>query len=198
MQPRKISLLQFIGYGNTPDCNGCNKALFLKLVFDNIVGFDRILGETTKAVIVSPSMSGSWSLPFIKKHQGILEELHKLQNIQISYNIMRSHWFQNCIKTITDRVLGYIPVAPVGTSNYKEFFRNSMKIPTMIVYGEKDTGLGTSSYKDLKEIATSTKVQVLPDARHPAYLDQPEEWHNLLHNFLQLLKWKSSQLALSH
>ena len=84
--------------------------------------------------------------------------------------------------------MGYVPVAPVGTSNYKEFFKNSMKIPTMIVYGGKDTGLGTSSYKDLKEIATSTKAQVLPEARHPAYLDQPEEWHNLLHNFLQLLK----------
>ena len=84
--------------------------------------------------------------------------------------------------------MGYVPVAPVGTSNYKEFLRNSMKIPTMIVYGEKDTGLGANSYNDLKEISTSTKAQVLPDARHPAYLDQPEEWHNLLHNFLQLLK----------
>ena len=62
-----------------------------------------------------------------------------------------------------------------------------MKIPTMIVYGEKDAGLGKSSYNDLKEIATSTKAQVLPEARHPAYLDQPEEWHKLLHNFLQLL-----------
>ena len=83
LQPRKISLLQFTGYGNTPDCNGCNKALFLKLVFDNIVGFDRILGETTKAVIVSPSMSGSWSLPFIQKHQGIIEDLHIRQNVYI-------------------------------------------------------------------------------------------------------------------
>ena len=73
--------MQFIGYGNTPDCNGCNKALFLKLVFDNIVGFDRILGETTKAVIVSPSMSGSWSLPFIQKHQGSMKELHIRQHI---------------------------------------------------------------------------------------------------------------------
>ena len=62
-----------------------------------------------------------------------------------------------------------------------------MKIPTMIVFGEKDTGLGTSSYRDLKEIATSTKPQILKNARHPAYLDQPEEWHMLLHNFLSLL-----------
>ena len=80
-QQRKVSSLQLTGYGNTPDCNGCNKARFLKLVFDNIVGFDRILGEITKAVIVSPSMSGSWSLPFIQKHQGIMEELHKRQSV---------------------------------------------------------------------------------------------------------------------
>ena len=57
----------------------------------------------------------------------------------------------------------------------------------MIVFGEKDTSLGTSSYRDLKEITTSTKPQILKNARHPAYLDQPEEWHMLLHNFLSLL-----------
>ena len=54
----------FIGYGNTPDCNGCNKADFIANIFDNI------LGASVRPVIVSPSMSGSWSLHFIKEHQG--------------------------------------------------------------------------------------------------------------------------------
>ena len=53
-----------IGYGNTPSCNGCNKVDFMVNVFDNI------LGASVRPVIVSPSMSGSWSLPFIKEHQG--------------------------------------------------------------------------------------------------------------------------------
>ena len=63
-----------------------------------------------------------------------------------------------------------------------------MKVPTMIVYGENDSGLGTRSYNDLKNISTSTKPQILKDASHPAYLDQPEEWHTLLYNFLKLLE----------
>lgn len=85
-------------------------------------------------------------------------------------------------------IRGFVPVAPVQTSNYAEFFSNEMQIPTMIVYGEKDTGLGTQSYNYLKMIKTSTKPQILKDANHPAYLDQPEEWHTLLYNFLNILQ----------
>ena len=92
------------------------------------------------------------------------------------------------MRYLSDLVRGFVPVAPVQTSTYKDFFKASMKVPTMIVYGEKDTGLGVQSYNDLKEISTSTKPQILKDAKHPAYLDQPDEWHILLHNFLQLLK----------
>ena len=42
----------------------------------------------------------------------------------------------------------------------------------MIVYGELDTGLGLSSSRDLQLIPASTQPQVLPGAKHPAYLDQ--------------------------
>ena len=42
----------------------------------------------------------------------------------------------------------------------------------MIVYGELDTGLGLRSSQDLQLIPTSTRPQVLPGAKHPAYLDQ--------------------------
>lgn len=35
---------------------------------------DNIIGDSVKPVIVSPSMSGGWSLPFIKEYQGIFNE----------------------------------------------------------------------------------------------------------------------------
>ncbi len=35
----------------------------------------------------------------------------------------------------------WVPVAPVGTSDLAEFFRE-LNVPTMLVYGQKDTGLG--------------------------------------------------------
>ena len=88
----------------------------------------------------------------------------------------------------TEHISGFVPVAPVQTSNYVDFFKSKMEVPTMIVYGEKDKGLGTHSYEDLKKIKTSTRPQVLKDAKHPAYLDQPEEWHTLLYNFLKLVE----------
>ena len=36
---------------------------------------DDIIGESVNPVIVSPSMSGGWSLPFIKGHQGIIRDV---------------------------------------------------------------------------------------------------------------------------
>ena len=92
-------------------------------------------------------------------------------------------------------------MAPVSTRDGRDFFP-SLDLPTMIVYGELDTGLGVSSSKDLQLIPTSTKPQVLPGARHPAYLDQvtpqsgscphisvfqPQLWHQLLANFISAL-----------
>ena len=57
-----------LGYGNSPSCNGCNRVEFMKSVLDNVIG------DSVKPVIVSPSMSGGWSLPFIKEYQGIFYE----------------------------------------------------------------------------------------------------------------------------
>lgn len=91
------------------------------------------------------------------------------------------------LKDTPEKVSGWVPVAPVGTAKGRPFFP-SLSLPTMIVYGEKDTGLGHRSRDDLLLIPTATKPQVLPGASHPAYLDQPELWHELLLNFLTALK----------
>ena len=84
------------------------------------------------------------------------------------------------------QVSAWVPVAPVSTSQGRDFFP-ALSLPTMIVYGELDHSLGTSSADNLKLIPTSTLPQVLPGAKHPAYLDQPDLWHKLLINFIELL-----------
>ena len=66
-EPMKIMFF-LVGYGKSPSCNGCNHVEFMKSVLDNIIG------DSAKPVIVSPSMSGGWSLPFIKEYQGIFYE----------------------------------------------------------------------------------------------------------------------------
>jgi len=85
-----------------------------------------------------------------------------------------------------EKVRAWVPVAPVSTSEGRSVFPN-LKIPTMIVYGENDSNLGIRSKADLELIPTSTTAQVLPNAGHPAYLDQPEIWHQLLFNFIESL-----------
>ena len=86
----------------------------------------------------------------------------------------------------TDQVLAWIAVAPVGTGNARSVLP-SVTIPTMIVMGERDTGIGSRSRDDLSLIPTATKPQVLPSAGHPAYLDQPDMWHTLIYNFIKAL-----------
>ena len=58
--------------------------------------------------------------------------------------------------------------------------------PTVIVYGDQDHNLGVKSLKDLSRLPNHVVVK-LKDAKHPAYLQQPEVWHTVLHNFLQKL-----------
>ncbi len=52
---------------------------------------DDIIGESVKPVIVSPSMSGGWSLPFIKGHQGIIRDV--LGRVGLCYKIRFTNAF---------------------------------------------------------------------------------------------------------
>lgn len=65
-------------------------------------------------------------------------------------------------------------------------FRN-LQLPTLIVYGDRDSGLGTQSAKHLELLPLSTKPQVLKNSGHAAYLDSPDDWHKILANLLAFL-----------
>ena len=69
---------------------------------------------------------------------------------------------------------------------------SSPQVPTAIIYGSRDRGLGESSLKDLSQIKTAT-VGVIPNAGHAAYLDNPGLWHLMLHNFAKNLDKLSRQ-----
>ncbi|XP_045601933.1 putative protein-lysine deacylase ABHD14B [Procambarus clarkii] len=107
--------------------------------------------KVSKPILVSPSMSGRFSIPFIMKYP--------------------------------QDVGGYVPVAPVGTNKIVDR-APELKIPTLIIYGEKDQKLGHTSRNDLLNIPSSQHVEI-PGARHPAYLDNPDLFHTLLYNFIK-------------
>uniref|UniRef100_T1ILB6 AB hydrolase-1 domain-containing protein n=1 Tax=Strigamia maritima TaxID=126957 RepID=T1ILB6_STRMM len=105
-------------------------------------------------VIVSPSLSGSFTIPLLKSHP--------------------------------EDFLAYIPIAPIWTNSLSSAEYQTLTIPTLVLCGEKDENIGRESISNLKHIPTS-QVFIIPKAGHAAYLDDPETFHNVLYNFLQLV-----------
>ncbi|KAK1795676.1 hypothetical protein P4O66_001169 [Electrophorus voltai] len=106
------------------------------------------------AVVISPSLSGMYSLPFLFQH--------------------------------TQLVKAYIPVAPICTDKFQAEQYNTVKVPTLIVYGDQDSQLGEVSLRNLSSLANH-KVVVMKGAGHACYLDDPETWHKSILEFLKTL-----------
>ncbi|NXK45994.1 ABHEA protein, partial [Chauna torquata] len=108
-----------------------------------------------RPVLVSPSMSGLFALPFLLA-QG-------------------------------DQLAGFVPIAPVGTRDYTAGQYRQVQTPTLILYGDRDTGLGRQALQNLRHLPRHSVV-VLPDAGHACYLDKPGEFHQVLLGFLGQLQ----------
>lgn len=107
------------GFGNSKDFDSIPNTR--KKRFDLLA---TIIGKLKieRPVIVSPSMSGSYSLPYIfDGGDG--------RNLR-----------------------GFVPVAPVGTGDYTKEDYESIHFPTLIVLGENDQTIGKSSLRNLAKI----------------------------------------------
>jgi pimeloyl-ACP methyl ester carboxylesterase len=105
-----------------------------------------------RPVVVSPSMSGSFSLPLVEAHP--------------------------------ERLAGFVPVAPVGAVAFAARTRNS-PLPVLVVWGEKDRLFPPAQAETLAASFRDAKLLILPGARHPAYLDQPDPFHRELIAFTE-------------
>ncbi|XP_026163265.1 putative protein-lysine deacylase ABHD14B isoform X2 [Mastacembelus armatus] len=105
-------------------------------------------------VVISPSLSGMYSLPFLFQHQALIR--------------------------------AYVPVAPICTDKFTAEQYQSVKVPSLIVYGDQDTQLGEVSLSNLSNLANHSVV-VMKGAGHPCYLDDPDTWHKALMDFLNTL-----------
>uniref|UniRef100_UPI0037E99EEE putative protein-lysine deacylase ABHD14B n=1 Tax=Semicossyphus pulcher TaxID=241346 RepID=UPI0037E99EEE len=105
-------------------------------------------------VVISPSLSGMYSLPFLMQHQ--------------------------------DLIRAYVPVAPICTDKFTAEQYQSVKVPSLIVYGDQDSQLGELSLGNLSNLANHSVV-VMKGAGHPCYLDDPDTWHKALTDFLNTL-----------
>jgi abhydrolase domain-containing protein 14 len=111
------------------------------------------LWPASRFVIVSPSMSGGFSLPFVARHP--------------------------------DRVAGYVPVAPVGIGEYLGALKK-VHVPALVVWGDNDRVVPVSQAGVLAE-ALGGETLILAGARHPCYLDRPEQFHRALLSFVAAL-----------
>jgi pimeloyl-ACP methyl ester carboxylesterase len=108
------------------------------------------LWPVNRFVIVSPSMSGGFSLPFVARRP--------------------------------DRIAGYVPVAPVGIDDHRAALER-VDVPTLVVWGEDDQVIPVSQAGVLAE-ALNGETLILAGASHPCYLDQPDEFHSALLDFI--------------
>jgi len=77
---------------------------------------------------------------------------------------------------------GFVPVAPVGTPQFAKQLRG-LDLPTLIVWGENDRIFPVAQADLLADAIPGSRKLILPDAKHPAYLDQPEAFHRALVEF---------------
>ncbi len=74
-------------------------------------------------------------------------------------------------------VAGLILVAPVWSTRGDILGYYSEKdIPILLIYGEKDDIVAIDEMWEFKEMVPSAELKVYEGARHPAYLDKPEQF----------------------
>lgn len=85
------------------------------------------------------------------------------------------------------RVAGFVPIAPVGSIELARDVENS-PVPARVIWGELDNVFPPAQATTLAASFEKAEVLMLPGARHPAYLDQPQMFHDALLKFIAELE----------
>lgn len=104
-----------------------------------------------RPVLVAPSMSGRYVLPFVA-HEA-------------------------------EAVAGLVAIAPVGIPEHARELEG-IALPTLVVWGANDELVPLTLADRLHELIPGSDVEILPDAGHACYLDQPDAFHAALLAFL--------------
>ncbi|WP_264321995.1 alpha/beta fold hydrolase [Zarconia navalis] len=133
------------GYGESQSISGDRVAFLLALL-------DRFALD--RPIVISPSMSGQYSIPFIAQH--------------------------------SEKLRGFVAVAPVGIERYKGKLQG-LSLPTLAIWGSNDRIVPVSQADILLKQMSNGKKVVLPNAGHACYMKATALFHNELMQFLQNL-----------
>lgn len=138
------------GFGNSSSLEAPKSSSDKAGFFENLI--QKL--DFEQAVLVVPSMSGSYAFPYIFKGDNF------------------------------KRLKGFVPVAPVGTEDFTEDRFKSLDLKTLIVYGQEDKlPFVAKAIEKLKQIPGAV-TKVIDQAGHACYIDHAPEFHSYLENFL--------------
>ncbi|XP_037280472.2 putative protein-lysine deacylase ABHD14B [Rhipicephalus microplus] len=167
----RVVAIDVPGYGNSPSGTITDKAAFMQHLLAAL--------RLKDPVIVSPSMSGGLSLPFLIKHWQKMAGYVPVAPVGTNALLQVQCDTADApvdVSQVYAKLRAYVP-NPVPNLS-------CIKVPTMVVFGEHDRG---SSSAILNLLPNSVAVEI-PNGRHPAYLDDPKLWHQALYNFLLRLR----------
>jgi len=86
-----------------------------------------------------------------------------------------------------NQILGLVLVAP-SLSGVDIESLEDVDIPILLIWGDKDMVSPVESKgQELKRMLPRSKLLIVKGARHPVYLDRPEEFHELFFDFVDEL-----------
>lgn len=138
------------GSGESPSgtINPKESAIFVQSIF-------KAFG-VKKAVLISPSMSGRYAVPYV------------FNDVMAKYGTLKA----------------WIPVAPVSVRDHREAEYAELNLKTFIVYGEKDSSGRAQSLQYLAKIPNSD-IWGMIDGDHPCYMTNPKAWNEHVLKFLK-------------
>ena len=86
----------------------------------------------------------------------------------------------------TERVAGFVPVAPAGMDRYLRTLRK-IYVPALVIWGENDSIIPVEKSDELAMVLEDSRRVILKGASHPCYLDRPDQFHRELMDFIESL-----------
>lgn len=82
------------------------------------------------------------------------------------------------LRAAPERLAGWVPVAPAAIPGHEAEL--PAELPALIVWGTADTVFPVSGAATLAAALPGSRQLILDGARHPAYLDEPQAFHDAL------------------
>lgn len=110
------------------------------------------------AVIVAPSMSGTYAFPFIFDGEN------------------------------AKSLKGFVPIAPVATKDFNDDQFKKLSLATMAIFGQNDDLDFVPGAKEKLKLIPGVELKTIDNAGHACYLEKPGEFHSLMEDFLEKLE----------